>query len=97
MAGFTFDYNPNCSRCRSIDWVYVVQMTRQAALVYFDGLCLDCMDRSDPKGKILNGEYLKNNSSVKNRWDTRCRVSHKQATWYLSWLGRDDIRQRLLK
>ncbi|KAF2441643.1 hypothetical protein P171DRAFT_456641 [Karstenula rhodostoma CBS 690.94] len=97
MKEFTFDYNPACRRCRSIDWVYVVQMTRQAAQGYFDGLCLDCMDRSKPKGKDLDDEYWRINSSVKNRWDSRCRVPHKQATWYVSWLGRDDIRQKLLR
>ncbi|KAL5404395.1 hypothetical protein PMIN06_008958 [Paraphaeosphaeria minitans] len=97
MKDFSFDYNPECRRCRSIDWVYVVQMTRQAAQAYFDGLCLDCMDRSKPEGKEMDDEYWRINASVENRWDSRCRVQHKQATWYVSWLGRDDIRQKLLR
>lgn len=97
MANFAFDYNRGCSRCRSIDWVYVVQMTRQAAQVHFDGLCLDCMDRSELKGKSADGEYMWENASVNGRWDKRCRVPHEQGTWYVSWLGRDDIRQKLLK
>jgi hypothetical protein len=55
MRHFSFEYNPACPRCRSIDWNYVVQITRQATQGYFDGLCLDCMDRSKPKGKDLDG------------------------------------------
>ncbi|KAJ4294427.1 hypothetical protein N0V90_008117 [Kalmusia sp. IMI 367209] len=97
LKQFQFDYSPTCRRCRSIDFVYVVKMTIQAAENYFDGLCLDCMNRSKPKGKDLDDEYWRINKSSMNHWDTRCRSKHNQSSWYVSWLGRDDTRQKLLK
>lgn len=97
LKQFEFDYIPACNRCRSIDWVYVVRKTVAATEAYFDGLCLDCMDRSKPKGKDLDDEYWRHNESMGGRWDTRCRIKHNQATWYVSWLGRDDTRQKLLR
>ena len=72
-------------------------MTRQFTQGYFDGLCLDCMDRSKPKGKDLDDEYWRINANANKRWDSRCRVHHGQPTWYVSWIGRDDVRQKLLK
>jgi hypothetical protein len=97
MKQFSFEYKLACRRCSSIDWNYVIQITRQATQGYFDGLCLDCMDRSKPKGKGLDDEYWRINTSAMNQWEKRCRVRHKQPTWYVSWLGRDDVRQKLLK
>lgn len=97
MDKFKLEYQPVCLRCRSIDFVYVVQMTRQVTQSYFDGLCLDCMERSKPKGKGLDDEYWRINANVNNRWDSRCRVRHGQPTWYVSWLGHNEVRQKLLK
>jgi hypothetical protein len=78
--------------------VYLVRMAVQATEAYFDGLCLDCMTRSKhPKGRDLDAEYWKHNESKGGRWDTDCRITHNQSTWYVSWLGRDDTRQKLLK
>ncbi|KAF2677236.1 hypothetical protein K458DRAFT_378687 [Lentithecium fluviatile CBS 122367] len=97
LRQFELDWVPPCGRCRSIDWVYEVRMAIQATQSYFDGLCLDCMDRSKPKGKNLDDDYWRHNESVGGRWDTNCRIKHNQSTWYVSWLGRDDTRQKLLK
>ncbi|KAF2872530.1 hypothetical protein BDV95DRAFT_628168 [Massariosphaeria phaeospora] len=91
------DFYSFTSRCRNIDFGMYVRKGKAAAQAYFDGLCLDCMDRSKPKGKDLDEEYWRHNSSVGNRWDTRCRIKHGQPSWYVSWLGRDDTRQKLLK
>ncbi|KAF1975991.1 hypothetical protein BU23DRAFT_578813 [Bimuria novae-zelandiae CBS 107.79] len=96
MKEFKYDYTPACPRCRSIDFAYVVQLTHQAALSYFDGLCLDCMDRSKPKSKDLDDEYWRINANVDHRWDSRCRTRHGQPSWYVSWLGREDVKQKLL-
>ena len=98
MQDFQYDYVPECRKCRTIDFAYVVKMTIQAANSYFDGLCLDCMDRSKPKGKDLDDEYWRINASGANgRWDGRCRIKHNQSSWYVLWLGRDDTRQKLLR
>jgi hypothetical protein len=80
--------------------VYLVLVAASAAEKYFDGLCLDCMHRSKlQKGQDSRAdtEYWEHNVSKAGRWDTSCRITHNQSTWYVSWLGRDDIRQKLLK
>jgi hypothetical protein len=64
---------------------------------YFDGLCLDCMDHSKPKGKNLDDEYWALNSNVNGRWDSKCRIKHNQSTWYVSWLGRPDVREKIMR
>jgi hypothetical protein len=45
----------------------------------------------------LDDEYEKQNQSVGGRWDTKCRIKHGQPTWYISWLGRPDIREKILR
>jgi hypothetical protein len=111
LERFELDWTPPCDRCRRIDWVssgryeallsstslYLVRLAAQATEAYFDGLCLDCMKHSKPRGRDLDAEYWKHNESKGGRWDTGCRISYNQSTWYVSWLGRDDMRQKLLK
>jgi hypothetical protein len=64
---------------------------------YFDSLYLDCMDRSKPQGKDLDGEYCKHGTNGNGRWNTRCRIKHNQSTWYVSWLGRPDDREKIMR
>ncbi|KAF2635116.1 hypothetical protein P280DRAFT_536617 [Massarina eburnea CBS 473.64] len=98
LKKFKYDWQPKCDICAGIDWLYVIKKTIVDTERYFDGLCLDCMDRSKPKGNCLDDKYWKANASgTGGRWDHRCRIKHNQPTWYVSWLGRDDTRQKLLK
>ncbi|KAK1908646.1 hypothetical protein P3342_009497 [Pyrenophora teres f. teres] len=55
------------------------------------------MNRSKPRGETLDNEYEDDNKSVDGRWDTKCRIKHGQPTWYVSWLGRPDIREKILR
>jgi hypothetical protein len=80
-----------------MEWEVVVLKAKANTEAYFDGLCLDCMDRSKPQGKDVDDEYWRHNASVDGRWDTRCRVRHNQSTWYVSWLGRPDIREKIMR
>jgi hypothetical protein len=78
-----------------MDWESVVLKAKANIEKYFDGLCLDCMNRSKPKD--LDDEYWKHNTNVNGRWDSRCRITHNQSTWYVSWLGRPDIREKIMR
>jgi len=60
-------------------------------------MCLDCMDRSKPLGETVGDEYEERNKCVDGRWDTQCRIKHSQPTWYISWLGRPDMREKILR
>jgi hypothetical protein len=97
LGEFKYDFVPACKRCRGMDWVTVVLKAKANTEKYFDGLCLDCMDRSKQKGKNLDDEYWGHNESVDGRWDTRCRFRHNRSTWYVSWLGHPDIREKMMR
>ncbi|KAH7084780.1 hypothetical protein BKA63DRAFT_559463 [Paraphoma chrysanthemicola] len=97
LKGFKYDYTPKCQRCRTHDWETIVLRALSNTNGYFNGICLDCQDRSKPRGDNIDDEYEKHNSSEGGRWDTRCRIKHGQLTWYISWLGRPDIREKILR
>ena len=64
-----------------------IRQTRSKILSDFDGLCLDCMDLSRPKGdKDIDMDYW--HHDVNQKWDSTCRISHSQPTWYFSFMGR---------
>lgn len=88
---------PDCKRCRNQDWHSVVLKAKTISESYFDGVCLDCMDHSKPNVKTLDDEYWQHNTNVDGRWDTRCRFKHNQSTWYVSWLGRPDVREKIMR
>lgn len=97
LDNFDFTYMGGCTHCQGIDWNYIVRQAKNNTAAYFEGLCLDCMARSQGKKKKEDREYWKANRSVGGRWDTRCAMRHRQQTWYVSWLGRDDVRYLLLE
>ncbi|KAF2491001.1 hypothetical protein BU16DRAFT_442825, partial [Lophium mytilinum] len=84
---------PNCTTC-NINWVGVVFRAVRATEAYFDGLCLDCMERS--RGRDGDENYWRQCGSVDKLWDSRCRITHGEPSWYVSWLGRNDHKQKLL-
>jgi hypothetical protein len=97
LKDFEYTYQPECRRCRGLDWLSTVLKAKSNTEGYFQGLCLDCMDRSKRKGDNADEEYWQRNSSVNGRWDTKCRISHNQSTWYVSWLGRPDEREKIMR
>ncbi|RMZ66069.1 MFS transporter [Pyrenophora seminiperda CCB06] len=99
LKAFSYNYTPKCARCRSVDWETIVLKAQSNTLGYFNGMCLDCMHRSKPPcgGGTPDDEYEKRNQSINNRWDTQCRIKHGQPTWYISWLGRPDMREKILR
>ncbi|KAF2845779.1 hypothetical protein T440DRAFT_543464 [Plenodomus tracheiphilus IPT5] len=97
LGRFEYTHKTDCIRCRQLDWESVVLKAKANTENYFDGLCLDCMNRSKPKNKSPDDEYCEHNRSVDGRWDKYCRFRHNQSTCYVSWLGRPDVREKILR
>lgn len=97
LKDFKYAYKPTCRRCQSLDWLSTVLKAKTNTEAYFQGLCLDCMNRNKPKGGNVDEKYWNLIASVHGEWDTKCRIKHDQSTWYVSWQGRPDIREKLMR
>ncbi|CZS99179.1 hypothetical protein WAI453_008334 [Rhynchosporium graminicola] len=66
-------------------------VTRTSGIVlgYWNGLCLDCMDISDPHSGDLDDDYWRHNDLMD--WGDGCRLNHERNTWYFSFMGRSEI------
>ncbi|KAF2121316.1 hypothetical protein BDV96DRAFT_484412 [Lophiotrema nucula] len=84
---------PHCSR----KWEIPIKEAIEKTQYYFNGLCIDCMDRSMAKRESSDVDYWKHNEPMEGRWDKHCRIKHGEPTWYASWRGRDETRQKLIK
>lgn len=69
-------------------------MVRRQVDEYFDGLCLDCMDRSKAKAQTHDTGYWLYDDMQWGEWSRHCRSNHGQPTWYFSFLGRREDRDR---
>lgn len=80
-----FTFTPEATRCDSgachQDFRKAVDVSVDRAKYYFQGLCLDCMNRSKSSTGQSNGEYIEKNSPYKGCWDMDCRFGHKRETW----------------
>jgi hypothetical protein len=95
LKSLTMRFQGTCRHCR-IDWGEEVARARTATLRSFDGLCIDCMDRSRPKRGDGDVDYWRQLESIDGRWDVNCRVRHGEPSWYISWCGRAEHRQKLI-
>ena len=86
----------SCSWCIQ-DYTGIVESAVMNTRKYFDGLCLDCMDRSKPKTGDEDSDYWQHHELHEGQWDSGCRVSHGQPTWYFSYMGRKEKHDLLLK
>ena len=68
---------------------------KSKALNDFDGLCLDCMDLSKPKSENSDHDYWLHDTF--EEWDKGCRIEHGSSTWWFSFLGRYERREKHLK
>ncbi|KAK0513132.1 hypothetical protein JMJ35_004118 [Cladonia borealis] len=84
-----------CGACRR-DYKSPVEETVEFVRYYFDGLCLDCLNRSKPKLKDPDMDYWRHHTLKEHEWITGCRFRHKQPTWYFSFMGRKEDRDRFM-
>lgn len=95
-----FSYQPPesaCHACRERDYERDVCQAIGIVLKYFDGLCLDCMDKSKAKTADYDSDYWSHNSLDEDGWDRGCRVRHGEPTWYFSFMGRKEDQERFFK
>ena len=94
-----FRYTPaagSCSVC-SRDYETIVERVRMFTETYFDGICLDCLDKSRPRTGDFDMDYWKHQEFREDAEILGCRVKHKQPTWYFSFMGRKADRDLFLK
>ncbi|TVY83648.1 hypothetical protein LSUE1_G002598 [Lachnellula suecica] len=65
-----------------------IRQTREDILEYWDGLCLNCMDVSNPKTGDSDDDYWVHNDL--KEWDSDCLLPHSRNTWYFSFMGRPE-------
>ncbi|RAL14379.1 uncharacterized protein BO97DRAFT_340628, partial [Aspergillus homomorphus CBS 101889] len=75
--------------CYAADWITIIEHVATRVLGYFNGLCLDCMNKTKnlrPGGDQDTDywEYMDH----RDRWDLGCRITHAEPTWYFSFMGR---------
>jgi hypothetical protein len=95
LKTFSMRHQGTCKLC-SVDWADQVASARTATMRNFDGLCVDCMDRSRPKREKEDIDYWRQLESIDGRWDANRRVKHGEPSWYISWCGRGEHRQKLV-
>lgn len=86
----SFSYQPKSTGCHSCQQNYELIVSQAVSWInrYFDGLCLDCMDKSfsltgDEDSDYWSHANLKESDSV-----TGCRAGrHGQPTYWFSYMG----------
>ncbi|KAL8786098.1 MAG: hypothetical protein Q9213_002961 [Squamulea squamosa] len=96
LAKFSFEPEPGtCSTCKK-DYKTLVERAREITKDYFDGLCLDCLDISNPKTGSSDADYWNHTDLDEDAVYRNCRVVHGQPTWYYSFMGRRDVRDEFM-
>lgn len=79
-----FEFTPKATTCESgaclHDFKNSVKIAIRKAKFAFDGLCLDCMERSQAD-ETSREELVDKNSPYKGCWDMDCRFGHGRASW----------------
>ncbi|MCJ1323104.1 hypothetical protein MMC15_008456 [Xylographa vitiligo] len=81
---------PICQRSCSRDYQRLVGNARDITSVYFNGLCLDCIDSSKLRTGDIDLDYWRHGNICEDKWFTGCRVPHRQPSWYFSFMGRPE-------
>lgn len=96
----TFSYKPAPSACKQYcQRSYEDEVGKTISYIrgYFDGLCLDCIDKGNPKTWNHDTDYWNHDRLKKHEWDKGCRVKHGEPTWWFSFLGRKEDRDQFCK
>ena len=96
LEDFNFEAKPSaCGTCRG-DYKGRVTRIEDYVRRYFNGLCPGCLDRSKPKLRDIDMDYWRHHKLKESDRITGCRFPHKQPTWYFSFNGRKEERDRLM-
>ena len=83
-----------CVRYCRKDFKAIVKAAQTKTKNYLDGLCLDCMDKSNPVTGNADTDYWKHNKLDMSDFVRDCRIKHQEPTWYFSFMGRRDAMDR---
>ena len=94
-----FSYQAKDSACTNCKKDYCRHIKEDISRVrhYFDGLCLDCLDRSKPKLGDRDNDYWSHVDMDAEDWDRGCRINHGEPTWYFSFMGRKEDMGQFMK
>ena len=97
LDNFSFEARKDaCRSCRT-KYKELVATAQKTTRSYFDGLCLDCMDRTKSVTEDADMDYWKHNSLGKSDFVGHCLIKHNEPTWYFSFMGRREVRYRFLR
>lgn len=88
---YTSDHK-GCNKC-NIACESVVEDAIIKVTNYFDGLCLKCMDKTNPKTASSDSPYWTHHHQ--KSWDLNCRkigVKHGEPSWYFSYMGQEPFK-----
>ncbi|KAI4235172.1 MAG: hypothetical protein LQ349_003337 [Xanthoria aureola] len=96
LSRFTYPLPASaCSSCH-LDYEKIVQDGKVKTEKYFEGLCLDCMDAS--KADDEDHDYWSHGTPKEHDFVYGCRAKrHSQPTWYFSYMGRKQRRDKLYR
>ncbi|KAL9004687.1 MAG: hypothetical protein Q9188_002502 [Gyalolechia gomerana] len=81
LARFSYEAPTSaCGQCQQ-DYKGIVARAVYRVQVYFDGLCLDCLDRSKPKTGHVDLDYWFHDKLREYEWVRGFRFPHGQPTW----------------
>jgi hypothetical protein len=87
LVNFDCEIPPNaCGGCKTRLAPVGIEKLRKEVKADFNGLCLDCMDRTKPKYGTTDRDYWEHDRI--QDWSRGCRFRHGQTTWYFSYMGR---------
>ncbi|KAL3422905.1 hypothetical protein PVAG01_04652 [Phlyctema vagabunda] len=84
-----------CKSCKEILRGAHVFQLREGLKGYWQGLCLDCMDRSGFTTGETEREFW--DYATANLWSRYCRVKHARNSWYFSFMGRSEQMSKWMK
>ncbi|KAI4245527.1 MAG: hypothetical protein LQ352_006552, partial [Teloschistes flavicans] len=83
-----------CAKCRR-DYKRAAANVRNTVQQYFDGLCLDFLDRSKPKTGHLDIGYWSHQDLEEYKWVLGCRFCHRRPTCFFT-NGREEEQDRIV-
>ncbi|CAG8957241.1 hypothetical protein HYFRA_00009443 [Hymenoscyphus fraxineus] len=79
-----------CKQCRRLLSRTVISELRMKVASSFQGICLDCVKMTNTED--VDSDYWTHDEN--REWDVGCRISHKQPTWYWSFMGRKGVMEK---
>lgn len=99
LGKFSYEPEPGaCSTCL-VDYKVIVERASQRANKYFQGLCINCIDKSSSGDIMEQIGYFDNDGLNEDKEDARiegCQFPHGQPTSFFSFMGSVTTRDRLM-